>query len=223
MVHKNIPNSDNNIKTTFEKVYAENRWPKGGGSGPGSEAEYTCLVRPWLIDIIKRYSVQTFVDTSCGAMVWQRLMLERTVDVQFIGIDVAETLIDKLNQEFKGCNNINFLAMNSASNTCVFPPSDLIMTRHTMMHLSMHDAKQLLSNLIHSGARYLIASTHEHLVNNPTSDTGVPLVDSATGGYVWRPMNLMLPPFNLGEPDEKVDDSGGSFENKGLALGMWKL
>ena len=65
----------NTVQATFAKVYETQLWGKdGGGSGYGSSLAATASLRASLVDLIARYKVQTFLDSSCGSMHWMPLV-----------------------------------------------------------------------------------------------------------------------------------------------------
>ena len=70
---------------------------------------------------------------------------------------------------------------------------DLIISRHTMMHLFFTDIGKVLSNLKASGNSYLLMTSQSNQDNKEVSPVG---------GYKrrYRPVNFFLPPLSLPAP-----------------------
>ena len=57
---------------------------------------------------------------------------------------------------------------------------DLILSRHTMIHLKFRDIVRVFDNFIRSGSRYLLMTQHANLENNDLQTT-----DAHTGRFVY--------------------------------------
>ena len=94
------------------------------------------------------------------------------------------------------------------------PQADAILCRDGLVHLSHRDARAAVSNFRRSNAEWLISTTFTGRASNE---------DIHTGG--WRPLNLALHPFDLGDPvevlTENCTEEGGRWLDK--ALGVWRL
>lgn len=88
------------------------------------------------------------------------------------------------------------------------PRGDAVLCRDALIHLSLTDILRALSNIRRSGAKYLLATSHETTSAN---------TDIATGG--WRSVNLTLAPFNLPPPLERIVEN----PQTGKILGIWLL
>lgn len=84
----------------------------GEGSGLGSSVSYTKNIRATLPGLIKKYSINSMLDSSCGSMHWMPLVLKEVQAAnkgfRFMGTDVVCSLIDKHQQTFKDETNWNF-------------------------------------------------------------------------------------------------------------------
>eukprot|EP00392_Amoebophrya_sp_AT5.2_P001563 g1565.t1 len=94
-----------NREDAFERIYKHNLWsPEGSGSGPGSRIDATVGLRQHLHDVIKRESIQIMLDIPCGAMEWTEVFLREVwkynKDFQYIGVDIAQTPLDRARQRF---------------------------------------------------------------------------------------------------------------------------
>ena len=70
---------------------------------------------------------------------------------------------------------------------------DLIISRHTMMHLFYNDIFQVFDNFISSGSSYLLMTTQS---NNMNQELSQGLLDKGR----YRPLNFFKPPFSLSQP-----------------------
>ena len=70
---------------------------------------------------------------------------------------------------------------------------DLIISRHTLMHLFFTDIGKVLSNFKASGSSYLLMTSQSNQDNKEVS----PIQGYKTR---YRPVNFFLPPFSLPAP-----------------------
>ena len=70
---------------------------------------------------------------------------------------------------------------------------DLILTRHTLIHLFYNDIFQALDQFVSSGSSYLLMTQESNQVN-----TQVP--KEVMGSHRGRSLNFFKPPFNLPAP-----------------------
>jgi hypothetical protein len=72
-----------------------------------------------------------------------------------------------------------------------------------------------VENFKKSNSRYLLTTTFKKLKKNK----------NLVSGRGWRPVNLMLPPFNFPPPIEIINEGcsegGGQYSDK--CLGLWDL
>ena len=132
--------------------------------------------------------------------------------VKYIGADIVPALVQATAERFAHRPELRFLVVDLLADK--LPPSDLVMVRDCLVHLSFADIHSAFNNLKASGARYLLTTTFTQLQENR---------DIVTGD--WRPINLQQAPFNLPTPlvviDEKCLDANGAYRDKSLAL--WEL
>lgn len=77
----------------------------GDGSGLGSSVPYTAKIRAALPALIKKYKINSMLDSSCGSMHWMPLVLRevkaQNKEFRFMGTDVVCSLIDRHLKTFK--------------------------------------------------------------------------------------------------------------------------
>lgn len=188
----------------FEQIYQHNSWQSAESrSGPGSTLERTKALRHELPAVLSRLGVRTLVDAPCGDCNW-RQHIEIDLDA-YIGVDIVPALIEDNRRRYQDFN-WKFEVMDLIKDP--LPTGDAVLCRDALIHLSLADIGRALSNIRRSGAKYLLATSHEAISVN---------TDITTGG--WRSVNLMLAPFNLSAPLERIVENAQT----GKILGVWAL
>ena len=188
----------------FEQIYQHNSWQSAESrSGPGSPRERTKALRRELPKVLSRLGVRTLVDAPCGDCNW-RQHIEIDLDA-YIGVDIVPALIEDNRRRYQDFN-WKFEVMDLIKDP--LPTGDAVLCRDALIHLSLADIGRALSNIRRSGAKYLLATSHEAISVN---------TDITTGG--WRSVNLMLAPFNLSAPLERIVENAQT----GKILGVWAL
>jgi len=187
--------SSEDRKESFAKVYANDEWGKERKSGPGSLLENSgtvIRVLNILVEKIKKNlgkDVIRFLDSSCGDMTWMPTFLANRTDVEFTGYDIVQANIEAHRKTFQH-TNWKFEVHDSVVDP--IPKFDLILSRHTMMHLKLKDGSAMLKNFYKSGSHFLLAT------NFPDVEENVELAEDRQ--YRYQKNNLHLPPFNLPPP-----------------------
>jgi SAM-dependent methyltransferase len=198
------------VRQAFTRHYERRDWDEPETvSGRGSSLKSTETLRRDLPRLFAEHGIRSVVDAGCGDFHWfSTLPVELD---SYLGIEVDEELA-AANQARHGDPRRRFTSLDIIRDP--LPSADLILCRDVLVHLKNRQVSAALRNFRRSGSRFLLATTftgeHPNLV--------IPL-----GG--WRPLNLELPPFELGPPlavireAESVEDS--RYTDKSLAL--WPL
>lgn len=200
------------LKEKFSEVYEKNIF--GGRvsrSGEGSDLIQTEIIRRELPNLVKDFSIRTFLDAPCGDWYW---MKETDLGVeQYLGVDIVDAMIEKHTKNF-GSPSRTFLCLNLATDS--LPKADLIFSRDCLVHLSFEDALKIIANFKRSGAQYLLTTTFVDRGSNN---------DLVGKDGFWRPLNMRLAPFNFPEPllvvNEGCAEEAGQYRDK--SLGLWLL
>lgn len=195
-------------KGAFVEIMRNEVWgPAGNESGGGSTGDYTIAVRGILQRIIAQYEIQSMIDVACGDFSWMPLVLaELDQDFRYIGGDIVPELIARHRLAYPG---MEFLELDLVEGD--LPVCDLVFCRDVLQHLPTADIKSALLNVSRCGAKYFLATTHLRQVgwrNRRNIRIGK-----------CNDRNLMLNPFNLGNPlvIYSEEDEGNKF------MGLWKL
>ncbi len=197
------------MKEVFTEIYAGNIWgSKISHSGPGSDLIQTAVIRATLPDLIVELGVGTMLDVPCGDFYWMRHV---KTDVDYTGIDVVADLVRANNDKYGGPRR-RFLKLDVSRDD--LPMADLIFCRDLLVHFSFEDARRTVANLKRSRSKWLLTTTFTGRTEN---------LDIPTGH--WRPLNLVLSPFNFPAPHRLVNEActegGNEFADK--SLGLWHL
>jgi 2-polyprenyl-3-methyl-5-hydroxy-6-metoxy-1,4-benzoquinol methylase len=186
-------------KKKFEYIYKLNYWKSGKSlskSGYGSELENTKQIIKSLSKFIKNHRIKTILDIPCGDFNWFQKM--EFNDLEYTGADVVEEIIKNNNKKYRQ-KNINFKVLDVLNDN--LGNYDLIFNRDCLIHFNDKEIFQVLKNISKTKSKFFATTTYfNSKVNNESK-----LNDN------WRPLNLMINPFNLNNPIEFLDD--GSNEN----------
>ncbi|MGN6573527.1 MAG: class I SAM-dependent methyltransferase [Pseudolabrys sp.] len=189
-------------RAIFEKAFRGNLWDGTESvSGIGSSAAATEHLRAALPGALKRLGITTMLDVPCGDAHWMSTV--PLGKVRYTGADLVRPLIEqnKANRSALG----EFVCLDLLRDA--LPPVDLVFCRDCLVHLSLRDARRALDNIMRAKPRYLMTTTFPECKEN--TDTVAPY---------WRPLNMLLPPFDLPEPVEYLTD-----RIPDQFIGVWRL
>ena len=196
-------------------------------TGPGSTLLFSQELVGTLHTIVnnlkKHLGVQriTMLDVPCGDMVWMHRFLQTRDDIMYTGMDIVPDLIQHHQKEYP----ISDYPLRKFIHADVVTVKelghyDIILCRMLMQHLKYFDVYQLLQKISNSGSHVVLMTT----INSPgNSELNL---GKASDNYRFRPVNLELPPYQLGPPICLQRDGPPKFTaNKGWdhSIGLWKL
>lgn len=162
----------------FAAWYAE----KGQGSGPGSHPGYTATYQRWLEDFIRRHYVFSVVDLGCGD--WQ---FSKCIDwgrVDYCGMDIVPSLIEKLNAQY-GASKRRFKTVDPGN--LALPIADLLIVKDVLQHISNDKIHRIIRNF--HKYKFIL------LTNDKWPDPELNNREIDARGY--RLLDLSAPPFSL--------------------------
>lgn len=168
---------------------------KWGGNGPGSEPEATAGVLRALTAFCRRARIDSIADLGCGTFGWLDPLTSELV--RYVGYDVAPSAIEANRERYP---KLDFEVYSGG----LVDHVDAVLCRDVMQHLTSRQSLHLIA-VARKSADWLIATT-QGCINRELA---------AAGGF--RPVNLKLRPYQLGEPLEMLRDYGPKF------LGCWDL
>jgi hypothetical protein len=198
-------------QTVFTTIYATNYWNSAESvSGTGSELAQTQTLLTALETLFSDFEIHSVLDIPCGDFNWMQHC--NLTNIDYIGADIVADLILKNREKYADKGKLKFEVLNLITDP--LPPSDLIMVRDCLVHLSFADIAKALQNIKSSGAKYLLTTTFTANYTN---------YDITTGD--WRRLNLQLPPFSFPLPllliNENCTEDDGAYTDKSMAL--WRI
>ena len=192
----------------FKHIYETNHWDEAESvSGPGSTLEETEPIRRELPALLAELGASSLLDLPCGDFHW--MQHTDLSGVRYIGGDLVGDLIEGNRAEYAR-DGVEFQKLDLVNDT--LPAVDVILCRDCLVHLSFADAQAALSNIVRSGAGWLLATSFPSVTRNDDIVTGQ-----------WRPINLTLPPFNLPEPEQVIGENCTESEFADKNLSLWPV
>ncbi|HWR15653.1 MAG TPA: class I SAM-dependent methyltransferase [Terriglobales bacterium] len=187
----------------FRDIYRRNLWSGGESvSGGGSSLQATAHVREALPGLLRQLGVRTMLDAPCGDFYWMS-QVELPLD-HYVGIDIVPDLVENNHRRY-GSPTRSFLVLDAIKDD--LPHTDLVLCRHLLIHLPLRDCRRVLRNFQRSGAKYLLVTQQPQVSVNREIHTGS-----------FRPLNLMLPPFDFPRPVQTFTDATAVGDPAVLAL-----
>lgn len=183
-----ISAEEQSSEETFTDIY-ENGWDRyedgSPSSGWGSLVENVRPYMEFLVEFMNTNQIQSVVDVGCGDWAFSRYI--DWGDIDYIGIDVVKSVIERNQQQFIA-PNITFIHGDIL--TMDLPPGDLLICKEVLQHLRNKDIIQFLKKikkfkhcLITNDIR--IGEAHVGRRNKDIPHRGPN-----------RPLDLSKPPFN---------------------------
>lgn len=195
-----------NEEDVFQHHYESNTWgDKESVSGSGSTLLYTESIRSVIPGIFENFDVKSILDAPCGDYNWFGSIQWKS-PIAYIGADIVKPLI-KRNINLYSSDNVKFISLNIINEK--LPETDIWLCRDCLIHLSEKDIFLMFNNFFRSNIRYIFLSTYPNCDLNGDIPTG-----SA------RPLNLQIPPYNLGEPIQFIEDWVEGYPVR--YLGLWE-
>jgi hypothetical protein len=191
-------------KTVFRQHYETNAWGCDESvSGDGSTLEYTQNIRMVIPQLVAELDINNILDAPCGDYNWFQ-MIQWAKPIHYVGGDIVEDLI-KRNQTLYTTEYTKFRDLDIVHDD--LPKADLWLCRDCLFHLSDREVFLALDNFIKSDIPYMLTSTYSESEFNHDIPTGT-----------FRLLNLLLPPFSLGQPIRLIDDWIEGYAVRHLAL-----
>jgi hypothetical protein len=167
------------MKNIFTEIYAKNGW--GHGSGIGSLPQNTETYRQFLQQFIRDRNIKTVVDYGCGD--WQFSRLIDWGNIEYLGLDVVDSLIERHNNTYR-TSNITFRAINGIPEE--LPDAELIIIKDVLQHWS----NQTILSFIPKIEKYKYA-----LITNCVNPKGA-TDNQDTWDGCFHYLDLRKPPFS---------------------------
>jgi 2-polyprenyl-3-methyl-5-hydroxy-6-metoxy-1,4-benzoquinol methylase len=175
-------------------------------SGTGSSLMATTNLRAALPLLIREMGISSVLDMPCGDFYWAKEI--NWSGLKYIGADIVPELIEE-NRKRYGQRGLEFIVLDGISES--LPKVDLIICRDLLIHLPNAIAKEVITNIKQSGAKWLLTTHYKSIKRNR---------DIRLGSF--RPVNLTLSPFELPQPLKTLQDDN-YLKLWGRTLALWKI
>ena len=203
-----LANRFSTAEERFRHIYDTNHWDEAESvSGPGSTMEETEPIRRELPALLGELGAISLLDLPCGDFHWMQHTDLASTD--YIGGDLVGELIER-NRAQHARDGVAFRKLDLVHDT--LPAVDAVLCRDCLVHLSFADAQAALANIARSGAKWLLTTSFPGVTRNDDIVTGQ-----------WRPINLMLSPFNLPESKKVITENCTETEFADKTLSLWAV
>lgn len=135
----------NKIENVFDTIYEKGIWGRNeeglGYSGSGSSLEEAKPYIEFLENFIKANEIKSVLDVGCGDWTFSRHI--DWGDVEYTGLDVAKSVIER-NQANFSAPNIRFYHFDGSFNN--LPSAELLICKDVLQHLPIENVQQFLKN-----------------------------------------------------------------------------
>jgi hypothetical protein len=174
------------IKEVFTDIYINRKWDEPtksneSVSGNGSSLDFTRNLRQELPKLFDTFAIKSVFDAPCGDLNWMSRVLEHRPDIEYIGGDIVDPLIEQLTKTYF---NYKFIKVNIINDS--LPAADLMICRDCLFHLSEDNIKTFFRNFVSSNIAALLVTSD--ILPEPNRDI-------ETGDY--RHLNLFTAPYNF--------------------------
>jgi SAM-dependent methyltransferase len=175
--------SAEDAREVFGRIYETAHWE--GGSGQGSRADVTEPYRRVVQCLIASRDVRAVVDAGCGD--WEFAQLIDWSPVEYRGIDVVPTVIDRNQTQFGGVG-VRFELLDFID--APLPSGDLLLCKDVLQHWPVALVQRFLRQVL-TRYRYALLTNDIASVHCPPEarNSEIPL-------GAWRTLDLAAPPFD---------------------------
>jgi hypothetical protein len=150
--------------------------------------------------------ISTVLDAPFGDFNWMR-GVSLPGNMHYIGGDIVRELVALNSARFQSPRR-TFIELDIIDGP--LPTADAWLCRDALIHFPYSAGIAVLSKFRSSSIKYFLGTTYTNVENRQDIPFGM-----------WRPINLVVHPFNLGEPFELIADSRAGREQHRY-LGVWR-
>ena len=101
------------------------------------------------------------LDSSCGDMTWMPSFLSSRSDVEYTGYDIVEANINNHREKFRE-TDWKFEVHDIVTDPIKIS-YDLIISRHTTIHLQINDVVTVIRNFVDSSSKFLLTTSFPNI------------------------------------------------------------
>lgn len=176
-------------KAVFTDIFVNRRWDSNDSendsvSGPGSSITHTANIRAELPVMFDTFSIGSVFDAPCGDLNWMSKVLEQRPDIEYVGGDIVDELIESNRKKYANLSNAKFINVDITVDE--LPSADIMICRECLFHLSNEKIKAFFENFLRSDISALLMTCD--LDSEPNFDI-------ESGGF--RRINFFNTPWNF--------------------------
>ena len=197
----------------FKFIYKSKYWKNesdGSLSGAGSNISSTKQIISSLQEFLVKNEIKSLLDVPCGDWMWMKKINLGTTS--YIGGDIVTDIIETNNLKH-GNEYVKFQVIDIRTDK--LGEHDLLVVRDLLIHFHDAQIKETIINIKKNNFKYIAITNHPDTQKNIENNLG----DN------WRPVNLLISPFNLPKPDIILPDVNTADPNpnaKHKNLSIWR-
>lgn len=162
-------------------------------------------LRPHIIEMFKKYNINSIFDAGCNNCIWMNELL-KNIDLEYHGGDISHDMIAYVHEVFP-----DYKVQVHDVTTDALPDVDLLFVRDVAIHLNNIDKRQLWNNWLHSSIPWIMI-THNKDSNANEDIENYDWVSLQTSGANWQ-----LEPWSFPEPV----DQAWEYRAGGRCMALW--
>jgi len=205
-------------KEVFTEVFTINDWSSAEShSGMGSTLQYTTNTRKGLPLIWSKYNIKKVLDIGCGDFNWMKEIVH-SLDY-YKGTDVVEAITNLNKERYEEKGKIEFKTCDITEG-CNYKRTEFnaIILKDVLVHFPTYVVIEVLNRIKSTGIKYVFI----------THFTEIKINSDITAFGQWRPLNMSLSEFGLGDPLEIITEETEEYMLKNITLNdktlsLWQI
>jgi SAM-dependent methyltransferase len=147
----------------FETFYEWGLWGNDGdGSGTGSTLAFTKNLIGLLTSICKTHNFKQILDLPCGAGLWQTNWIKNLPDIEYVGVDVSQTAVNRFKQRLVKNDLKAKIVVGDLSKPILgdYSEPDLVLCRDALQHLPLLSIVDILQNIASLKPKMLLVGSY---------------------------------------------------------------
>ena len=185
-------------------IYTKNAWGcQESRSGSTSTLERTEELRKQLHLFFETFEIKSILDCGCGDWTWMSHV--DLSNVEYLGVDIVDPLLEYLQTNYAKGTSIQFQKMDVMED----PPetADIWLVRDLLCLYPVSSYGVFFKRFLESGSKYIALTSVETEEPNDAGILGI-----------WRKLNLKTPPFGLDTPIYSMTDGKQWNKQKSLCV-----
>lgn len=188
----------NIAKYVFTDIFDRGMWSyEETRDGDYANVSHTHHLIRELIPFLKKWNFKSIFDASCGEHCWSRTVDFAGNDIQYIGGEIVEAKITKLEMEFP---KKDFRVFDIIEDK--FPDVDVWMCKDTLIHFPLHYTQKTFRNFLRSNIDYCLITS----ITIPRQGYNEDILEFGPPNYgPCVQTNWNRPPFDFPEPMDIIE------------------